>query len=122
MPSPGTLKTELKGSVGIISLSGEVSSDVEELFLKAYLEVTQAGSTRILFRFNEGCFITSAGIALIIIIAGKAQEAKQSMGAVGLSSHYQKIFDMIGLTEYLTIFQGEDAALKLLQSAPIPMQ
>jgi anti-sigma B factor antagonist len=114
MQTPGNAKTELKGQVGIISLSGEISSGIEELLLQAYLEVTKAGSTRILFRFDSGCFITSAGIAQIIIVAGKAQEAMQPVGAVGLSSHYQKIFEMIGLTEYLTIFQGEDTALKLI--------
>ena len=59
-------------------------------------------------------FINSAGIALVIMIAGKAQQVSQKVGVVGLSAHYQKIFDMIGLTDFLTLFQGEDVAIKLL--------
>ncbi|MFH0991494.1 MAG: STAS domain-containing protein [bacterium] len=114
MQSSGTVRTELLGTVGVITLSGEVSSTIEEVFLKAYNEVTSAGSTKILLRFNEKCFINSAGIALVIMIVSKARDVSQKVGVVGLSTHYQKIFEMIGLTDFLTIFQGEDAALKLL--------
>lgn len=108
------VKTELKGTLGIISLSGEISSAIEQSLLNSYQEVTKAGATKILLRFAGDCFMTSAGIAVIIIIVGDARQINQKVGAVGLSPHFQKIFEMIGLTDYLTVFQSDDEAQKTL--------
>jgi anti-anti-sigma regulatory factor len=47
-------------------------------------------------------------------LADRAAEASQKVGVVGLSPHFEKIFEMIGLTDYITVFHGEDTALKLL--------
>jgi anti-sigma B factor antagonist len=114
MISDGAVKTELQGSLGIISLTGEISSSTEQAVLDSYQEVTNAGAAKILLRFADSCFINSAGIAFIIIVMGNAKQANQYVGAIGLSLHFQKIFEMIGLTEYLTIFQGEDLAQQML--------
>lgn len=114
MPEPAAVRTELKGSIGIISLTGDITSELEQTFLNAYREVTKSGAAKILLRFSEECFMNSGGIALIILMVGKAGEASQKVGVVGLSPHFEKIFDMIGLTDYLTVFLGEDTAVKLL--------
>ena len=114
MQSKTNIKTELKGSIGIISLSGDITDALEQTFLNAYHELTKSGAAKILLRFTDDCFINSSGIAIIILVVSQAQDARQNVGAVGLSPHFQKIFEMIGLTDYLIIFQGEDAAMKLL--------
>jgi anti-anti-sigma factor len=114
MQSKTTIKTELKGSIGIISLSGDITDELEQTLLNAYHELTKSGASKILLKFIDSCFINSSGIAVIILVVSQAKDARQSVGAVGLSLHFQKIFEMIGLIDYLTIFQGEDAAMKLL--------
>ncbi len=114
MSSDTTVKTELQGSLGIISLSGDVSETAEEVIRSSYDYLTKAGATKILFRFASGCYINSAGIAILILVVSEAKKGKQKVGAVGLSPHFQKIFDMIGLTDYLTVFQAEDEAVKKL--------
>ena len=114
MSSDITVKTELQGSLGIIALSGDISGTAEEVIRSSYDYLAKAGATKILFRFAQGCYINSAGIAIIILIVSEAKKSKQKVGAVGLSPHFQKIFDMIGLTDYLTVFQGEDEAKKML--------
>jgi anti-anti-sigma factor len=114
MTSNAKVKTEMKEILGIISLSGEISSTIEQAFLNSYQEVTKAGATKILLRFADDCFINSAGIAILIIVVGNAKQVNQKVGVVGLSPHFRKIFEMIGLTDYLTIFQNEDAAQKML--------
>jgi anti-sigma B factor antagonist len=110
MSSDATVKTELQGSLGIISLSGDISGTAEEVIRSSYDYLAKAGATKILFRFGQGCYINSAGIAVIILIVSEAKKSKQKIGAVGLSSHFQKIFDMIGLTDYITVFNTEDQA------------
>jgi anti-anti-sigma factor len=114
MSSDTTVKTELQGSMGIISLSGDISGTAEEVMRSSYDYLCKAGATKILFRFSPGVYINSAGIAVIILIVSEAKKSKQKVGAVGLSSHFQKIFDMIGLTDYIRIFQTEDEVAKKL--------
>ncbi len=80
----------------------------------SYESLSRAGATRILFRFAPGCYINSAGIAVLILITSDARKSRQKVGAVGLSAHFQKIFDMIGLTEYVQIFQSEEDAVRKL--------
>lgn len=114
MSSDITVKTELQGSLGIISLSGDISGTAEEVIRSSYDYVTKAGATKILFRFASGCYINSAGIAIIILVVSEAKKSKQKVGAVGLSPHFQKVFDMIGLTDYIRIFQAEEEAARKL--------
>jgi len=114
MSSESTVKTELKGSLGIISLSGDITGTTEEVLRSSYDYVTKEGATKILFRFATGCYINSAGIAVIILIVSEAKKGKQKVGAVGLSPHFQKIFDMIGLTDYISIYSTEEEAEKKL--------
>jgi anti-sigma B factor antagonist len=114
MSSDATVKTELQGSLGIISLSGDISGTAEKVIRSSYDYLTKVGATKILFRFSSGCYINSAGIAVIILIVSEAKKSKQNVGAVGLSTHFQKIFDMIGLTDYIRIFQTELGAKKNL--------
>jgi len=78
----------------------------------SYDSLRKAGATKFLFRFARGCYINSAGIAIIILIVSEARKNKQKVGAVGLSSHFQKIFEMIGLTDYIQIFQSDEEAFK----------
>ena len=110
MSSDTAVKTELQGSLGIISLSGDISGTAEEVIRSSYDYLTKAGAMKILFRFSTGCYINSAGIAVIILIVSEAKKSKQKVGAVGLSPHFQKIFDMIGLTDYIRVFQTEAEA------------
>jgi anti-sigma B factor antagonist len=112
MSSDTTAKTELQGSLGIISLSGDISGTAEEVMRSSYDYLRKAGATKILFRFSPGCYINSAGIAVIILIVSEARKNKQRVGAVGLSSHFQKIFDMIGLTDYIQVFRTEEEAVR----------
>ena len=110
MSSAIAIKTELEGTLGIIALKGDITNTAEEAIRSSFEYLTKAGATELLFRFAEGCYINSAGIAVLILVVSEAKKAKQKVGAVGLSSHFQKIFDMIGLTDYLTVFQSEDEA------------
>jgi anti-sigma B factor antagonist len=110
MAAQSVVKTELKSSLGIISLAGEFSGTSEDLVLNAYKEVTKGGATKILLRFADDFYINSAGIAVLILMVSQANQENQKLGAVGLSPHFQKIFHLIGLTDYLDIYLTEEEA------------
>ena len=65
-----------------------------------------------LFHFDKDGYINSGGIAILIGIASESRKNEQTIRMTGLSSHFQKIFNMVGLTKYTEIFPTEELALK----------
>jgi len=99
-------------NVAIIDIKGDVTAVTGEAIEEAYQEVSLAGSTKILLVFDQACYINSGGIAILIGIVSESQENKQIIRITGLSEHFHKIFDMVGLTRYTDIFPSEAAALQ----------
>ena len=104
--------TRDREDVAIIDIKGDVTAVTGEAIEGAYQEVSLAGSTRILLVFDKECYINSGGIAILIGIVSESQENKQVIRITGLSEHFQKIFDMVGLSRYADIFPSEAVALE----------
>jgi anti-anti-sigma factor len=100
-----------KGDVAIINIKGDVTAVTAEAIEEAYQEVSLEGSTKILLVFDKECYINSGGIAILISIVSESRDNKQIIRITGLSEHFRKIFDMVGLTRYTAIFPSETAAL-----------
>ena len=97
--------------VAIINIKGDVTAVTGEAIEEAYQAVSLAGSTKLLLVFNKEGYINSGGIAILVGIVSESQENKQIIRITGLSEHFHKIFAMVGLTRYMTIFPSEAAAL-----------
>jgi anti-anti-sigma factor len=101
-----------KNNVSIIAIKGDVTAITGEAIEKAYQKVSADGAKKILLCFNAESYINSGGIAILIGIAAESKENSQTIRMTGLSSHFQKIFHMVGLTKYTEIFPTEESALK----------
>ena len=106
------VSTRKKGDVAIIDIKGDVTALSGETIEETYQQLIKEGSTKIVFVFDKNCYINSGGIAILISIVAESQEHEQTIRVTGLSDHFQKIFDMVGLTRYLKIFPSEEAALE----------
>jgi anti-anti-sigma factor len=100
------------GDVAIIDIHGDVTAITGEAIEEAYQQVSADGVKKILLAFAPTCYINSGGIAILIGMASESQENEQSIRLTGLSEHFHKIFDMVGLTRYTDIFPSEAAALE----------
>lgn len=103
-----------KQGVTILDIKGDVTSFAEAPMLNAYHQATKEDSRKILLKFNQSAYINSAGIAIIISMASEAQKLKQKIGVSGLSSHFKRVFDMIGLVDYVRVYNSEEEALASL--------
>ena len=101
-----------RDDVAIIDIKGDVTAVTGDAIEEAYQEVNLAGATKILLVFDQECYINSGGIAILIGIVPESQDNKQIIRITGLSEHFRKIFDMVGLTRYTDIFPSEAAALQ----------
>ena len=101
-----------KDDVSILNIKGDVTAISGETIEEAYQKVNTNGAKKILLYFDKDGYINSGGIAILIGIASESRKTSQIIRVTGLSGHFQKIFNMVGLTKYTEIFQTEELALK----------
>ena len=94
----------------MIDLRGEVTTFAEEVVTAAYRPASEQGARHLLLNFKDVDYINSAGIAAIIGILTEARRAEQTLLITGLTPHYAKIFQMMGLAQYAPLFDTEEAA------------
>jgi len=98
----------------VIDLMGDVTTFAEEAINQAYQSISTDGASNIVFNFRENDYINSAGIAILIGIVTEARKRDQRLLMTGLSAHFQKIFRMVGLTQYADLHPSVDDALSAL--------
>jgi anti-sigma B factor antagonist len=95
----------------ILALSGDISSASKDSILEAYHGLGQ-DLTSVLLDFTAVDYINSSGIAIIIqILLEASKSGTRKVGIFGLSKHFQKVFTMVGISKYATLFPDEKAAL-----------
>ena len=63
-------------------------------------------------KFDKNAYINSGGIALRIQILAETEKNNQQIGITGLSDHYKKIFNMVGVTKFTKIYSTREEALE----------
>jgi anti-sigma B factor antagonist len=86
-----------------IRMHGDIDVAADEALAAAYERGTKDGAARIVLDFAEVGYINSTGIALIVRLLAEARRDHRAVIAVGLSDHYQEIFRLTRLSDYLTI-------------------
>lgn len=104
---PDTLAT-------VLDLHGDVTMYAEAELTRAYRAASADTTRAIILNFAGTEYINSAGIAIIISLLTEARAAGVTLVICGLNSHYQKIFRMVGLTQYAEIFDNEASAVLAL--------
>ena len=112
------LEARVRGSTGIsvIDLDGEISGLSEETLDTAFAEASEHGPDAILLNFSGVGYINSTGIALIVGLLARAQGSGVRLIASGLSDHFAQIFQITRLSDFITIFADEKAAVAETQT------
>lgn len=105
------------GNATVIDLVGDVTTFAEEAINQAYKSASDDGARNIVFNFRENDYINSAGIAILIGVVTEARKRDQKLLMTGLSAHFQKIFRMVGLTQYADLHSSVDEALATVNGA-----
>jgi anti-sigma B factor antagonist len=98
--------------VAVIDLHGEINSLAEESLNKAYAEAASSNTNSILLNFSGVSYINSTGIALIVGLLAQPRKSGRRLLTAGLSDHYLEIFQITRLSDFMSIFPDESAALK----------
>jgi anti-sigma B factor antagonist len=102
---------KLSEGVSVIDVTGEVTASAEGALMAAYNEVSEGAAKAVLFNFEEMTYMNSSGIGLLVTILIRAQRKGEKLMAYGLKPHFRKVFELTRLSEAITIYEDEDAAL-----------
>jgi anti-anti-sigma factor len=95
----------------VIDLIGDISSEAGESLSRAFDEALRGGKEGIFFNFTQAGIFNSYGIAMLIRLLIQAKKTPQRFAAYGLSQHYQNLFRITRLTDFIPLFSDEEHAI-----------
>ena len=108
------IKLEKRGDVTVFDLQGDVTTFAEPHINGAYKNAHDEGASKILLKFYEDAYINSGGIAVLIQMLAETKKNDQKVAVTGLSKHFQKIFNMVGITKFAKIYDTVDEAMEAM--------
>ena len=117
MAKENEITLETHGAVTLFDIKGDVTASSEPILDEAYKNATHQGTNKILLKFDENAYINSGGIAVLIQILAETKKNNQQIGITGLSDHFKKIFNMVGITKFAKIYNTVDEALESLSGS-----
>ena len=112
MSQGNQIQLEQMGDTVLFDIQGDLTVQSEPILKGAYESANEQEARKILLRFQDGAYINSGGIAVLIQFLSQTRKNNQRIGILGLSDHFKKIFNMVGITKFATIYQTQEEALK----------
>ena len=112
MQENNVIRLEQLGEVTIMNIRGDITSFSEIPLKDSYRKVVDQDARKIILKFDKEAYINSGGIALLIQIMYQIKENKQIAAITGISDHFKKIFNMVGITKFASIFDTVENALE----------
>ena len=100
--------------VTALRFTGEISSASKETVVGTYEALDKASHKQILLDFKGVEYLNSSGIALVIQVLMESGRSGQKVAICGLTPHFTKVFTMVGITKYASLYPDEPAALNAL--------
>ena len=95
----------------ILDLQGEIDGLADHAINRAYAEAVSAAPVALLLNFGGVEYINSTGIAVIVSVLAQACRDRIPVLACGLSDHYQEIFRITRLSDFIRVYRDEGSAL-----------
>ena len=104
-----------QGNIATIDLVGEINAFAEEALNQAYTEAERYAPSHIVLNFTKVHYINSTGIALIVSLLSRTRKSNRQLAVYGLSDHYQEIFQITRLADFVSIFPDETSVLSAVR-------
>jgi stage II sporulation protein AA (anti-sigma F factor antagonist) len=92
-----------------LRLTGDLNGRADETLADAYTRVAALGARRVSLDFGHVGYINSTGIALVVRFLAEARRDGRTVRAIGLTDHYQEIFRITRLSDFMEIVEGDAA-------------
>ncbi|MGD8518041.1 MAG: STAS domain-containing protein [Anaerolineae bacterium] len=103
-------------SVAILDVHGDIDGQAEDILESAYTRAERQDPAAIVLNVTQVNYINSKGIALIVVLLRRATESGRRLLVCGLNDHYQEIFQITRLSDYIIVCTDEETALTLTRT------
>jgi anti-anti-sigma factor len=101
MQPTNQFQLEQQNDVTLMHIQGDITAQSESAINEAYKTAdAQGAAQKIIIQFEEDVYINSGGIAVLIQILAHTHK----IGIAGLSDHFKKIFNMVGISKFAGIY------------------
>ena len=114
MKQENEIRVERHGDVTLFDIKGDLTGASEPFVKDAYRQADNEETRKILLKFDENAYFNSDGIKVLIELLAQTERNNQQVGITGLSDHFKKIFNMVGITKFAKISSTEGEALESL--------
>ena len=115
MEQTNQFQLEQQNGITLMLIQGDITAQSEPVINEAYKKADDQGAAqKILVQFEEDAYINSGGIAVLIQILAHTQKKNQQIGITGLSDHFKKIFNMVGISKFAGIYNTVEDAIKAM--------
>jgi len=114
MQQENEIRLEKQGDVTIMDIRGDITAFSDPFLNNAYQEANDQGARKIILKSYKEAYINSGGIALLIQLLAQIKRNNQRVVIAGISEHFKKIFNMVGITKFAPIYDTQEAALQNL--------
>ena len=102
------------GAVTVLNIRGDITAFSETSLGAAYRKASEQGAGKLLLKIEKEAYINSGGIAVLIQILAQTRRNNQRVAITGISEHFKKIFNMVGITKFAEVFESPELAIKAL--------
>ena len=105
------IDVRVHGDAAVIDIQGRVNSGSEPHIAAAYTAALSLMKGRIVINFIENATINGAGLAVLaqLLLAGKKEG--HPLVVVAPSINFSQIFDIVGISKLVRVYDSEQAAL-----------
>ena len=114
MLNENEIAIEKQGEITILDIRGDITAFSEPFLNDAYQTANSQGADKILLIMEEEAYINSGGIAVLIQLLAQTQQKKQRIGITGISEHFKKIFNMVGIAKFAQIHKSVENAIETM--------
>ena len=114
MQNKNEIKLEKHGAVMLLDIEGDITAFSEPFLNDAYKDANDQGAEKILLKVGPDAYINSGGIAVLIQVLAQTKRNSQTIGITGLSDHFKKIFNMVGITKFADIHNSVEEGIAAL--------
>ncbi len=97
--------------LAILDLYGGIDKAIEAALHEAVDTVEGDGVHTLVLNFLDVDHINSTGIALIVALLARTKRSQRRLSVFGLSAHYEEIFHITRLADFIPIYPDEASAL-----------
>lgn len=102
------LEIATRHGIPVIVMRGDITAESDAGIKTAWAEAILSSAETVAFDFTQTKYINSAGVATLLAIVTRAVGQSRKVLFVGLTAHFRKVVDLIGMTDFVQVAESVD--------------